>query len=321
MTTRLAVAPDPGPALRLLSLGAGVQSTTVLLLACEGVIPRFDVALFADTGWEPRAVYENLVRLRAHAATFGIPGRTVSAGNIRDDALDPAHRFVSMPLRPPQVHDFRRGVWAEPKGFTRRTSGCTRHWSPSKSSPQLTGRPGSSPCPPTTQHRAPHSPAHRPPDGDPVPGCLRVPHAARWAVDSPSAGWCAPAGNGRVRGRRKVIGHRRLANSSCTKRGYTGGAHSHGPARLVSSPAKESVMNSAAHRTGHGEPTTPVRVAFYGRVTTDRDEQPLKSMRQALAVRRVLESMAPLPSCHTDTVSDDMESSRWDVRQAQRGQR
>ncbi|WP_233573799.1 hypothetical protein [Amycolatopsis panacis] len=24
--------------------------------------------------------------------------RTVSAGNIRDDALDPAHRFVSMPL-------------------------------------------------------------------------------------------------------------------------------------------------------------------------------------------------------------------------------
>jgi hypothetical protein len=40
----------------------------------------------------------NLVRLRAHAAQFGIPVRTVSAGNIRDDALDPAHRFVSMPL-------------------------------------------------------------------------------------------------------------------------------------------------------------------------------------------------------------------------------
>lgn len=52
----------------------------------------------ADTGWEPRAVYENLARLRAHAEKFGIPVRTVSAGNIRDDALDPAHRFVSMPL-------------------------------------------------------------------------------------------------------------------------------------------------------------------------------------------------------------------------------
>ncbi|SDJ00619.1 hypothetical protein SAMN05192558_104136 [Actinokineospora alba] len=89
---------DSGPALRCLSLGAGVQSTTVLLLACEGVIPRFDVALFADTGWEPKQVYANLARLRDHAAKYGIPVRTVSAGNIRDDALDPDHRFVSMPL-------------------------------------------------------------------------------------------------------------------------------------------------------------------------------------------------------------------------------
>ena len=98
MTTRHAAVPDRGPALRLLSLGAGVQSTTVLLLACEGVIPRFDAALFADTGWEPRAVYANLERLRLRAEKAGIPVRTVSAGNIRADALDPRHRFVSMPL-------------------------------------------------------------------------------------------------------------------------------------------------------------------------------------------------------------------------------
>jgi hypothetical protein len=39
---------DSGLALRLLSLGAGVQSTAVLLFACDGVIPRFDAALFAD---------------------------------------------------------------------------------------------------------------------------------------------------------------------------------------------------------------------------------------------------------------------------------
>ncbi|WP_431879435.1 hypothetical protein [Amycolatopsis sacchari] len=75
-----------------------MQSTTVLLLACEGVIPRLDVALFADTGWEPRAVYANLDRLRAHAERAGLPVRRVSAGNIRTDALDPKHRFVSMPL-------------------------------------------------------------------------------------------------------------------------------------------------------------------------------------------------------------------------------
>jgi hypothetical protein len=98
MTATNTAVPDLGPALRLLSLGAGVQSTTVLLLACEGEIPPFDVALFADTGWEPRAVYANLNRLTAHAAKHGIPVRRVSAGNIRADALDPKHRFVSMPL-------------------------------------------------------------------------------------------------------------------------------------------------------------------------------------------------------------------------------
>ncbi|MBB5922215.1 hypothetical protein FHR81_003267 [Actinoalloteichus hoggarensis] len=81
-----------------MSLGAGVQSTTVLLLACEGAIPRFDHALFADTGWEPQAVYDNLARLRTHAADAGIPVSTVSQGSIRDDALNPEHRFASMPL-------------------------------------------------------------------------------------------------------------------------------------------------------------------------------------------------------------------------------
>ncbi|GAA1291840.1 hypothetical protein [Saccharothrix xinjiangensis] len=98
MTARNPAAPDRGPALRLLSLGAGVQSTTVLLLACEGEIPSFDAALFADTGWEPRAVYTNLDRLTAHAERNGIPVHRVTGGNIRTDALDPKHRFVSMPL-------------------------------------------------------------------------------------------------------------------------------------------------------------------------------------------------------------------------------
>lgn len=87
------------PALRLLSLGAGVQSTTLLLLAAEGRLPGLDGAIFADTGWEPRAVYEHLDRLeREVAQPAGIPIYRVSAGNIRSDALDPAHRFASMPL-------------------------------------------------------------------------------------------------------------------------------------------------------------------------------------------------------------------------------
>ncbi|HEY5834952.1 hypothetical protein [Streptomyces sp.] len=86
-------------ALRILSLGAGVQSTTLLLLAAEGRLPRLDAAIFSDTGWEPAAVYAHLDRLeREVARPAGIPIYRVSAGNIRDDALNPEHRFASMPL-------------------------------------------------------------------------------------------------------------------------------------------------------------------------------------------------------------------------------
>jgi hypothetical protein len=45
------------PDLRVLSLGAGVQSSTVLFKMLEGEIPMADVSIFADTGNEPKAVY------------------------------------------------------------------------------------------------------------------------------------------------------------------------------------------------------------------------------------------------------------------------
>ncbi|MFD8087087.1 hypothetical protein ACFV4F_35960 [Kitasatospora sp. NPDC059722] len=70
-----------------------------MLLAAEGHLPRLDVAIFTDTGWEPRAVYEHLDRLeREVAEPAGIPILRVASGNIRDDALDPTKRFASMPL-------------------------------------------------------------------------------------------------------------------------------------------------------------------------------------------------------------------------------
>jgi hypothetical protein len=47
-----------GYKLRILSLGAGVQSSTLLLMAEKGVIAPFDCAIFADTGWEGRITYE-----------------------------------------------------------------------------------------------------------------------------------------------------------------------------------------------------------------------------------------------------------------------
>lgn len=89
----------PEPSLRILSLGAGVQSTSLLILAARGDFGRLDAAIFSDTGWEPRAVYEHLDRLEREVATpAGIPIYRVTSGNIRNDALDPEHRFASMPL-------------------------------------------------------------------------------------------------------------------------------------------------------------------------------------------------------------------------------
>lgn len=67
------------PRLRVLSLGAGVQSTTLALMINHGHLPPVDCAMFADTEGEPRKVYAHLKWLRAHVA---YPIHTVSAGNL-----------------------------------------------------------------------------------------------------------------------------------------------------------------------------------------------------------------------------------------------
>lgn len=81
----------------VLSLGAGVQSTALALLSIEGHLPPLDLAIFADTGWEPPAVYEQLRRISDALAAKGVPTHIVSNGNIRADALSDG-RFASMPL-------------------------------------------------------------------------------------------------------------------------------------------------------------------------------------------------------------------------------
>lgn len=85
------------PDLRTLSLGAGVQSTTLLLLAVEGALPKPDAAIFADTGWEPAAVYAQVDRLEAVAREAGIDFYRVANGNIRDDIVTPGRRFAAIP--------------------------------------------------------------------------------------------------------------------------------------------------------------------------------------------------------------------------------
>ena len=46
--------------MRILSLGAGVQSSVLALMAAHGEIEPVDAAIFADTGWEPTGVYTHL---------------------------------------------------------------------------------------------------------------------------------------------------------------------------------------------------------------------------------------------------------------------
>ena len=46
--------------LRILALGAGVQSTTLALMIEKGEVPMVDAAIFSDTMAEPRRVYSHL---------------------------------------------------------------------------------------------------------------------------------------------------------------------------------------------------------------------------------------------------------------------
>ena len=50
--------------LRILSLGAGVQSSTLALMIEKGQVPMVDAAVFSDTFGEPKAVYEWLEWLK-----------------------------------------------------------------------------------------------------------------------------------------------------------------------------------------------------------------------------------------------------------------
>lgn len=80
--------------LRVLSLGAGVQSTTLALMAAAGEIgPMPDCAIFADTGWEPRAVYEHLDRLER---VLPFPVHRVRRDG--DDLGEHAIKIATMPV-------------------------------------------------------------------------------------------------------------------------------------------------------------------------------------------------------------------------------
>ncbi|MCJ2129202.1 hypothetical protein [Methylobacterium sp. E-045] len=83
--------PVEGAKLRVLSLGAGIQSTTLALMAAHGALePLPDAVIFADTGAEPPAVYEHLRWLRSgNVLPFDVT--VVHGGNIIGDLKRQVH--------------------------------------------------------------------------------------------------------------------------------------------------------------------------------------------------------------------------------------
>lgn len=67
----------------VLSLGAGVQSSTLAFMAARGILPQPDAVVFADTGAEPDEVYRWLDWMRGELP-FEIV--TVRRGNLADEA-------------------------------------------------------------------------------------------------------------------------------------------------------------------------------------------------------------------------------------------
>jgi len=70
--------------MKVLNLGAGVQSTALYLLSMEGSepeVPKFDYAIFADTQEEPESVYRHVEWLQSLG---GPPIHVVTAGRLGD---------------------------------------------------------------------------------------------------------------------------------------------------------------------------------------------------------------------------------------------
>ena len=91
--------------LRVLSFGGGVQSSTLLMRVLHGEMERPDAVIFADPKWESAQTYDWIAQCEAACVAAGLPFYRVSAGDIRESALDArlsrgdkAARFASLPL-------------------------------------------------------------------------------------------------------------------------------------------------------------------------------------------------------------------------------
>jgi hypothetical protein len=81
----------------VISLGAGVQSSVMAIMAAKGEFPKPDCAIFADTGYEPKKVYAYLEFLKK---ILPYPVHVVSKGNIKKDMLDSIDNGTRFPTAP-----------------------------------------------------------------------------------------------------------------------------------------------------------------------------------------------------------------------------
>ena len=96
--------------LRVLSLGAGLQSSTIALMMAHGTIPPVDRAIFADTQSEPAAVYEHLKWLTPQ---LPFPVDVVTRGDLGAEILATSRGESRNDARPPfyvKNKDGSRGI-------------------------------------------------------------------------------------------------------------------------------------------------------------------------------------------------------------------
>ena len=103
--------------LTVISLGAGVQSSVMALMAAKGEItPMPDYAIFADTQAEPDHIYEWLDWLESQ---LPFPVLRVTAGSLKEAILNGKDRFAPPPF-------YTSTESGEKEGLLRRQ--CTREY-------------------------------------------------------------------------------------------------------------------------------------------------------------------------------------------------
>ena len=103
--------------MRILSLGAGVQSSTLALMIEQGELPQIDAAIFADVKGEPKKVYEWLEYLKTKITSY--PIYIVTWRDLKQDILDAAkgeYKAFTAPF-------FTKNIETGKKGMLRRQ--CT----------------------------------------------------------------------------------------------------------------------------------------------------------------------------------------------------